>query len=155
VNNTQSNDELVEQIFLELERLLPIKLHDYINQHFEGSKFKFINEFIVFPTIEYSPDDTECYDEISEPLAMASRLNNHLSLPIDITVTSIFFEGNGDLTYEFKWLEFESEPINDVSTELWFELSENKIRVTEFDKKKISEKNTEKLHNILWELKMV
>jgi hypothetical protein len=154
MSENQTNDELVEQILIELGTLLRMRIDAYVNEHYRGNKFRFVNDFIVFPVGEYSKHDSECYDLICDPLDKANQLNSYISISIAVSVSAVYLDDDGNLKCDFHWSDYGLGVDDDADIDWGFTLLKTGIQMPEIYKKKFLNLKKETLEIVLGELKM-
>ena len=154
MSENQTNDELVEQILIELGTILRMKIDAYVNEHYQGNRFRFVNDFIVFPMGEYDKYDSVCYDLIVEPKNKANQLNSYITISIAVSVSAVYLDDDGNLKCDFHWCDYELETDNDVDIDLYFTLLKTGIQIPEVYKKELLSMKKETLEIILGELKL-
>lgn len=131
-----------------------MKIDAYINQHYQGNRFRFVNDFIVFPIAEYSKGDSECYDLICEPMHKANQLNSHISVSIAASVSAVYLDDDGNLKCDFHWCDYGLGVDDDADVDWGFTLLNTGIQIPEIYKKELLKLKKETLEIVLGELKL-
>jgi hypothetical protein len=146
MSDTQTKDELIEQILIELGTFLRMRINAYIKKHYDGNKYRLINGLLAYP--RNTPAEANYFE-----------LEGYLSAFFRVQFNGVRLSSEG-LFYDFIWDISDTDTTEDTGAPyaedmgVHFRLNEEeKIEMGSVFREELASLQQDKLANVLDEIR--